>query len=274
MAENDTQPKTPTSSKQRDRSPSFPFISLKTAIERLVAFEKYFGRHPAPANRAGLAWGMKTDSSQANQTLAALKAFGLIDYEGTGAERKAHLTDDARTYLRAQQESIKQEVLKSAVLKPKQTKRFWKMWGADRPPSPVCLDELVLKYRFTENAAKTFLSVYDDTIAYAGLTDSDKVLDADENGDDTPEDENGNENKGRIKRRKVKPDMKEDVYTLKEGDVVFQWPERISVESYEDLKDWTKLILRKIERHIVTNKDEYETDEEREHRELHGVHPD
>ena len=50
---------------KKDRSPSFPFIPLKLAIERLEAFEKHFGRHPTPANRVGAAWGLKEQSSQA-----------------------------------------------------------------------------------------------------------------------------------------------------------------------------------------------------------------
>ena len=42
--------------------------------------------------------------------------------------------------------------------------------------------------------------------------------------------------------------MKEDVFTLAEGDAVLQWPTTISPESYTDLKDWLDLMLRKIER--------------------------
>src|SRR5260370_31765859 len=88
--------------KARDRSPSFPFISLKMAIDRLVAFEAYFKRHPGPLDKAGLAWEMKPKSSQAFSTLAALKSFGLIDYQAAGSGRVAALTADGRTYLRTE----------------------------------------------------------------------------------------------------------------------------------------------------------------------------
>lgn len=164
---------------QRDRSPAYPFISLGASIERLIAFEKYFGRHSAPADKAGLAWDMKEKSSQAAQTLAALKYFGLVEYEGAGDQRAANLTEDGRNFLRAQQESIKKEILRRCALKPPQIAAYWEKWGADRPPDPICLDELVLKGRYTESAAKTFLSVYDDTIAYAGLSISGKSAEND-----------------------------------------------------------------------------------------------
>lgn len=160
---------------KRERSPSFPFISLKTAVGRLAAFEDYFKRHPAPAKKSGLAWGMKGDSSQAAQTLAALKAFGFIDYSGSGESLQASLTEEGRNLLRAQQDSVKQAILRQAALRPKAITRYWQIWNADRPPDPVCLDELILKGAFTEAAAKIFLSVYDDTITYAKLTESDKV---------------------------------------------------------------------------------------------------
>ncbi|WP_116653158.1 hypothetical protein [Pelagibacterium sediminicola] len=176
-----------TEKQTKDRSPSFPFIPLEEVVKRLQAFEQTFGRHPAPASKAGLAWGMKENSSQANQTLAAMRAFGLVRYEGSAAERKALLTDDARTYLRAQQESLKRDVLKKIALEPAQIKKFWSVWGADRPPDPVCLDDLVLKHAFTDSAAHTFLKVYDATIDYAGLTDSDTIVEpTDDDADAAP----------------------------------------------------------------------------------------
>jgi hypothetical protein len=160
----------------RERSPSFPFIPLKTAIERLTEFEAKFGRAEPTADRSYLAWGMKGDTSQAQQTLAALKAFGLVQYKGAGPKRLVSISEDGRTYLRAQQESVKKEILKRIALRPKWVGHFWSQWGADRIPDEIRLDTLVLSHRFNENAAPTFLKVYDETIAYAGLSTFDKVI--------------------------------------------------------------------------------------------------
>lgn len=179
-----------TAKPKRDRSPSFPFIALHPAINRLVAFEDHFKRHPAPAKHSGKAWGMKGWTSQAQQTLAALKAFGLVEYQGSGDALEASVSEEGRTYLRAQQDSIKREVLKRVALKPKNLAKYFAMWGSDRPPDEVCLDQLVLKGGFTEPAAKLFLQVYDATISYAGLAESDKLAPADlgseEEMDDPP----------------------------------------------------------------------------------------
>ncbi len=172
----------------KDRSPSFPFIPLKTAIERLEAFEKTFGRHPTPAGKVGLAWGMKEKSSQADQTLAALKSFGLLKYEGMGDARHAVLTDEGRNYLRAHHDSKKKEILKTCALRPKIIRKFWAGWGADRPLDAIALDKLI-DDGFSDGGARNFLKVYDETTAFAGLSASDKVdLEA---GNDDEENEGG-----------------------------------------------------------------------------------
>lgn len=165
----------PAATGQRDRSPSFPFIPLKTAIERLVAFEDHHKRSPVSPDRVGPAWGMKPNTSQAAQTLAALKAYGLLETQRGEGGRAIVVSDDGRTYLRAQQDSIKEEVLRRAALRPKQIEAYWRDWKDDRPADAACLDALVLRGGFSPDGAEKFLSVYDATIAYAGLSDDDKI---------------------------------------------------------------------------------------------------
>src|SRR5271169_1479698 len=111
---------------QRDRSPSFPFIPLKAAIERLVAFEEHHKRVPVQPDRIGPAWGMKPNTSQAQQTLAALKAYGLLETRRGDTGRVVAVSDEGRTYLRAQQETIKEGVLRRAAFRPKQIESYWR----------------------------------------------------------------------------------------------------------------------------------------------------
>ncbi len=171
----------------RKRSPSYPFISLSAALDRLKEFNENFGRISPPADRVYLAWGFVGDTSQAQQTLAALKSFGIIEYAAVGKKRSVSITGDARTFLRAQQESIKADIVRKLALHPQVFQKFWREWGATRPPDEICLDQLVLEHRFNENTAPRFLNVYDATIAYAGLTESDKVTGlSDDDGGEVP----------------------------------------------------------------------------------------
>lgn len=239
---------------KKDRSPSFPFIPLGTAVQRLEAFESYFGRHPTPARKAGLAWGFKEGSSAADQTLAALRSYGLIVYKGIGSNREVSISEEGRTYLRAQQESVRSATLKQAALRPRIIRKFWALWGADRPPDPVAIDTLTLQNKFSDSGAVAFLKVYDATAAFAKLSIADKIIE--EGSEEEPRDEGEadrreDERPPKLKRREVPIGMKEDVFTLKEGDVVLQWPGQLSLESFKDLEEWTKLIMRKIQRHVI-----------------------
>lgn len=159
---------------QTDRSPAYPLIPLKAAIERLTAFEAHFKRSAARPEKVGEAWGIKA-KAYADRTLAALRYFGLIVYQGVGKERRAVISDEGRKYLRAQQEETRREVLRAAALRPKQIARFWSEWGKDRPTDGACLDDLVLGHGFSDAGASKFLKVYDATISFAGLSDSDKM---------------------------------------------------------------------------------------------------
>jgi hypothetical protein len=159
---------------QRDRSPAFPVISLETAITRLIEFEGHYKRSAAPADKVGEAWGIKT-KAYADRMAAALRYFGLLEYQGAGKDRSVILSEDGRNYLKAQQDETKAVIVKAAALRPKQIAKCWGDWGADRPAEGVCIDELVRKSGFSVTGARDFLKVYDATISFAGLTESDKV---------------------------------------------------------------------------------------------------
>jgi hypothetical protein len=202
---------------QRDRSPSFPFIPLKTAVERLTAFEEHHKRAPTSPDRIGPAWEMRPNSSQAAQTIAALKAYGLLEpHRGENGARAIIVSEDGRTYLRAQQDSIKRDVLRRAALRPKQIEMCWRDWGADRPADAACLDHLVLSSGFSKDGADKFLRVYDATIGFAGLAKADKIAPIDrESAADIAADLFGGEGKGNVVPPPPPP-------TVKVGDYV-QW---------------------------------------------------
>lgn len=52
-------------------------------------------------------------------------------------------------------------------------------------------------------------------------------------------------------RNEVKPGMQQATFPLSEGDVVLQWPKSLSQDSYEDLKVWVELMLKRAERSVA-----------------------
>ena len=249
---------------RRDRSPQFPALPLKVALERLVSFESHFKRSAARPENMGSAWGVS--KPYADRIVAALRYYGLLDYNGAGKERQIVVSEKGRNILRAQQDEVKQRFIKEAALSPKQIGFFWDEWGEDRPSDSACLDNLVLDHNFSDRGAKVFLRVYDNTISFAGLSKSDKKTPEDLGGGagNAPEADSADDIKRadtslRIQRPRVQRQkesgMKEDVFTLDEGDAVLQWPATLSSESYDDLKDWLSLMLRKIERQSISTED-------------------
>src|SRR3984957_20490168 len=95
---------------QRDRSPAYPIIPLGAALERLAQFEAHFKRSSARPEKVGDAWNIKA-KAHADRITAALRYFGLLEYQGAGKERSVVVSDLGRNYLRAQQEKTKQEIV-------------------------------------------------------------------------------------------------------------------------------------------------------------------
>ena len=249
----------PPRTRGRVRSPSFPFISLVKALARATAMEE---RHKTFAtSRRALAetWGQKDTSSSFLQTVSALKAFGLIADEGTGGDRRFRLTDLARRILLDAREELRDSAVKEAATKPPLLKEFQERWSNGRPSDEHCISELQLDHGFNRNTAANFLKVFDETFRFLGDSPSDSESESSELAEtggssdaSTANHEGRPRPRQRVRRGEV-PGMKEDVFTLAEGDAVLQWPTTISQESYVDLKDWLGLMLRKIERQALAD---------------------
>lgn len=171
---------------KKDRSPQFPFIPLSKAIERAREFETQYTTHEARIAGAVKTWGYAEKSSGGIQTIAALCGYGLMDDNGSGPDRKLKISDLGRRILKEARPDQRQEAVKKAALKPKIIAEFWAIWGISRPPDHECVSTLHLDRGFKEEAARKFLSVYDGTIKFAGLSKSDNITDDSETGKDIP----------------------------------------------------------------------------------------
>lgn len=170
------------------RSPQFPFIALDKAVGRAREFEAEYHQNMARASSAVKTWGYAPKSSGGIQTVAALTAFGLMDDEGSMENRRLKLTQLALTILKDTRVGAAETALRTAALKPKVLADLWSAWGTHRPPEHDCISTLHLDKKFSEEAAVRLLDVYDATIRYAGLADSDKLdhnVEAPEDGDAT-----------------------------------------------------------------------------------------
>lgn len=169
---------------RKERSPSFPFISLKKAVDRLKEMADAHKRNQARMITVGATWGYGAKSSGLVQTVAALKAFGLIDDLGGGADRKLQVSDLGWRILQDARPGAREAAIREAAVKPRLIAEYLNQWVPDRPSDAHCLSELRLDRGFGDAAASLFLKVFDDTVNYANLKNSDSlspVLEQEEN---------------------------------------------------------------------------------------------
>lgn len=158
--------------RSKHRSPNYPAVGLQKALERTETLKKSAGRHAVPVNVAHKLWDYRKGAG--DQTVAALKAFGLVDVEGAKDKRQILLTDAAIRMLGNAPD--KAELLKTAALKPEIHKQIWTKYGGELPSENAILKEYLLwERKFNEAFVDSFIEQFRSTIAFAGLALSDKL---------------------------------------------------------------------------------------------------
>jgi len=174
---------------KKERSPSFPFISLEKSVGRTTALYEKHKREPARLTAVAPTWGYGAKSSGLLQTVAALKQFGLVEDFGSGDERKIQLSDLGRRLLIDERPGAKEAALREAAKRPRLLAEYIARWVPDRPSDAHCVSELQFDRGFTGDAARLFLRVFDDTVAFAKLASDDTLSDSpisDPVSEDTP----------------------------------------------------------------------------------------
>jgi len=239
---------------KRQRSPAYPGINLQNAIKRATEFYDAERRNPASYKAAVSHWGYSEKSSGALVTAAALKSFGLLDELESSVGRTFRLsTLGLKIVADKRPESPERDAaIREAALKPKIHAEIWRKYNGRLPSDAELQFRLENEWHFNTNSIGPFIMLLRETIAFAKLTESDKIEDVEVRDDDT--EENGEEDGG--KSRNVpnqgpssKNYMLEYVVPLSAGSkAVFQWPSDLTQEDVEDLKDSLKFLERKIAR--------------------------
>jgi hypothetical protein len=164
------------------RSPSYPSIGLEEALRRGREFYDHERRNPAPVDTVLHHWGYKPGSGAGVLAIAALRKFGLIEYIGTGAQRKARLTDLAFRIILDQREPSpeRDEALRQAALTPAIHSDIRRKFPTPPLPSDSTLRHyLVFDRQFNENAVTLVIDEVRGTWAFAKLDESGTLPDGD-----------------------------------------------------------------------------------------------
>jgi hypothetical protein len=158
--------------KSKHRSPNYPVVSLKRALEMIKGLYDIDRRQKVPINIACKRWGYKEDSSTGQQAVAALSAYGLLDVEGAGPTRKVSVTEIAFKYLHSRPE-IQKDMLRRFALSPNINLRVWEDYGHEIPQDDVLREHLIVNLRFNPETVGSFISRFKETIQFAELLKED-----------------------------------------------------------------------------------------------------
>lgn len=153
------------SDRKKVRSPSFPAIDLREAVERARTLYQAERRNAARPEIVVAHWGYSPKSSGGLQTIAALRAYGLV--EGEGVVRLA----DQGVHLALDDPGAPQwtAMAREAALAPPVHARLWERYGADLPSDKNLRSFLVLELGFNEGAVDLCLRNYRETLGFTGL---------------------------------------------------------------------------------------------------------
>jgi hypothetical protein len=179
----------PREKKQRHRSPAYPFISLKKAVDRAKEFYAAERKHTARIPVAVTHWKFAKKSSGGLQTIGALKQFGLMEDVGSGDNRQVKLTDAAIRIIADErpQSPERDQLIKTAALQPKIHGELFRKWGVELPSQETMRTFLKIEKEFNEAALDDFIKQYKDTIGYAKLAPDDTIPQATDEGSDKDE---------------------------------------------------------------------------------------
>ena len=179
----------PAASVNRKRSPSYPAINLEQAIDRAREIWSSEHQYATPVPTIFKHWGYASAKGNANLVIAALRKFGLLEYEGTGKVRRAKLTDLAVRILDHPDQEVRREATREAALTPPIHAELWQKYQDKLPSDDHLRWSLEQDSNFSRSGALEFIPEYRTTIAFAGLHAGDKIVpqeheDVDEDGDD------------------------------------------------------------------------------------------
>jgi len=260
-----------TKGRPKDRSPNYPVIDLGKALEKAEVIHGIYKMHEMPIAMAHERLGYKPHSGAGNQCIAALRAYGLMNVTGQGAQRKVSISTEGDRIIRKAPDC--EQLLKAAALRPSINKEIWD-YGSKSGGIPT--DDLLRHYlvwerpdpKFNEKSVGGFIADFRATLKLAKLVssdiiasgaESDPTIDIDAKSEWHDEMNTATIVKPSVESRppleslavpRIHPaeGMKQDVFALDEGAVVLQWPSSMTSASYEDFKGWIQLVLRKVKR--------------------------
>lgn len=247
--------------KKRHRSPSYPAISLKDAIEKAQVIWDKEKQHSVPAMVVIKHWDYTEKSSGGKLALSALLKYGLLEEVESSTGREVKLTKLALKIL-VGEEADRKAALKESALTPKIYSELWQKYGANLPSEESLKSKLILEQNFNTTAIPSFIKDYKDTISFTGLEDSDKVRTDEEIDPNKPETDELKKSNDPLKPKTRETPLTRNggggsvlaTYSIplgaNEATLTFTGKTALQPEDFEELKDALEFFKKQYERKL------------------------
>jgi hypothetical protein len=162
----------------RHRSPNYPGISLKAAVEKITVWYKADGLVTSPTEAA-----MKHMKGDYGRVTSALKSFGLVVEDNDRIKLSQRGID---IVARTPDDSKRKQALKDAALSPTIYRDLVKEYPGGLPSDTTLQSELIAGRRFNPKSVNDFIVDFKATLEFAGISPSTVVESSqqDENQDE------------------------------------------------------------------------------------------
>jgi hypothetical protein len=156
---------------KKQRSPSYPWVDLETALERAGQLYTREHRNFAPIPAILEAWGYAPKSSGGMLTVAALKRFGLLEDRGSLASREARVTELAQAILLDDREDAteRSKHIQAAAMMPPIHSEIWAKYEGKLPSDSTLRYHLTVDRGFTKGRADEFIEEFRKTLRFSGF---------------------------------------------------------------------------------------------------------
>lgn len=237
------------------RSPNYPSLTLREALERTKKVYEHEHMRPAPKEVILKDLGFAGANGASLTVFGALRRYGLLQPHGDGFRVGSHAIT---VFELAEGDAQRNLALQSLAFTPTLFAELKAEYGFAMPSEHNLRFNLVNK-GFTSKAADEVVRVYRENLELVetlktdyneGEWDSPMVPIAD--------------NRTQTERLPATVQLpvaagtanlnstaiRQDVFSLSEGPVTIQWPATLSQESYQDISDWLEILRRKIGRSV------------------------
>lgn len=161
----------------RTRSPAYPSLNLKNALEKAKIVWEHEKRNPSPIEALAADWGLNVKSSATLLAVSSLKKFGLLEELDGTKDRLLKLSTVAlNIILNEQEDSVERtSLLKQCALTPKIHADLWSQYGGELPSDASLKRHLIVDRAFNPAAVDGLIRQFKETIAFAKLVPSDKI---------------------------------------------------------------------------------------------------